>query len=245
MRLRYFPVFVLAVLILISGCIQEAKETEIVQEKGPGSGILVIETIPSKADVILDSTFKGLSPITIYNVPAGPHTLLIKKVGYGDYIMEIKVEAAKKSYFDATLISLDKEENVVEESIPELPEPEEEPDLESIKASGVVNIGDKFSVYYDFSEGKFEDKRSFESDTFSKRYQDQLLFTRFNPVNIKVIDKSIEDVEKEDCEGIKGQLGTLISGQSLCIITIEGEVAALGGTWETTENADLTWKLFN
>jgi len=31
----------------------------------------------------------------------------------------------------------------------------------------------------------------------------------------------------------------------LCVITSEKEVVAIGGTWDTTENAELIWKVFD
>ena len=52
-------------------------------------------------------------------------------------------------------------------------------------------------------------------------------------------------MEKEDCVGIKGQFEWLYSGQSLCVITKENEIAAIGGVWDDTENAELTYKLFS
>ena len=52
-------------------------------------------------------------------------------------------------------------------------------------------------------------------------------------------------VEKEGCMGKKGQYEWLYSGQSLCVTTKEGQIAAIGGTWQETENTDLKWKLFS
>jgi len=80
---------------------------------------------------------------------------------------------------------------------------------------------------------------------FQKRYDTYFIFTRINPVNIKTIDKNIDEVEKEDCSSIKGQFEWLYSGQSLCIITKENKIAAIGGEWENTENAELTWKILS
>lgn len=155
--------------------------------------------------------------------------------------------------------------DTVEESIePEVPETvivavEEEDTSEPVEevkvaepieeeipeAVNTINLGNKFLIYYDFSEGEFIDKRQLDSDTFSKRYKTYIVFTRFDPANVKVIDKNIDDVEIEDCIGIKGQFEYLYSRQSLCVTTKEGIVVALGGSWEDTENAELIWKVLS
>jgi hypothetical protein len=123
---------------------------------------------------------------------------------------------------------------VVEEETLPAPEPE-----------NLINIGKKFLLYYDFSKREFTDKRSLEQDIFSQRFSKHLAFTRFDPVTMRIIDKDIDSVEKDDCIGIKDSFEYLYSGQSLCVITKEKNIVALGGTWDDTGNAELTWKLFS
>ena len=136
------------------------------------------------------------------------------------------------------------EERVIVEPVEEVKvaEPIEE---EIPEAVNTINLGNKFLLYYDFSKEEFIDKRQLDSDTFSKRFKTYLIFTRFNPVNIKTIGKGIDDVEIGDCIGIKGQFEYLYSRQSLCVITKEGMVVALGGSWEDTENAEIIWKVLS
>lgn len=244
----YFIIAVIVILMLIFGRQREEEiETEEVEES-VGSGFLEIETFPSNAEIFLDNTYSGKSPTTLYNVPVGFHNIVIKKAGYEDFIDEVGVEAGKKTFVEAslTLKDLVEEEIEVMEIVEEEPEEVEEENLtETQKGDNVINIGSKFLLYYDFSEKEFVSNRQYNSDVFSKRYDKYLVFTRYNPVNIKAIDKNITDVEKEDCIGITGQFEYLYSGQSLCVITKENNIVAIGGTWDNTENAELIWKTFD
>ena len=111
--------------------------------------------------------------------------------------------------------------------------------------SGKVNLGNAFLLYYDFSSREFKSVRPEDYDVFSKRYNNHLTFTRANPAQMMIINKNILEIEKEDCESAVGSYGQLASGQSLCAITKEGIIAAIGGSWESTENAELKWKVLD
>ena len=251
-NLIYLIIVVIVVIMLFLGQ-RRGGEAEVVEEteESAGSGFLEIETSPSDAEIFLDGTYRGNSPITLNNVAAGLHNVVIKKEGYEEVIKEVNVDAGRKAFLEERLVQKvveEKEEgvDVIEEEAEVIETVEEEVET-SVETSedNIINVGSKFLLYYDFSEGEFTDKRSFEQDTFSKRYKTYLIFTRINPVNIKTISKGIDDVEKEDCAGIKGQFEWLYSGQSLCVITKEGQIAAVGGNWEDTENAELTFKVFS
>ena len=240
----YLIIIIIVILILIFGT-QRDKQTEVAEEveESVGSGFLEVQTFPSEAEIFIDDVYSGKSPVTLYNVPAGSHNVVIKKSGYEDFISGISIEAGKKFFLEArlTATSVVEEETEIIETDDEMGEEKEET-LEDIN---VINIGNKFLLYYDFSEGEFADKRNYEQDIFSKRYADHLVFTRLDIVNIKTIDKKIDDVEKDDCIGIRGQYEWLYSGQSLCVITKEGLIVTIGGTWEDTINAELSWKVFS
>ncbi|MEK6848548.1 MAG: PEGA domain-containing protein [Nanoarchaeota archaeon] len=199
--------------------------------------------MPDNADIFMDGVYSGKSPLTLNNVPTGPHKVIIKKEGYGNFISEINIEAGRKTFLEAELVLIPAIKE--EADMAGVTEEKEEAETGTLKANGMVNIGEKFVIYYDFSKGKTTEIRQIDSDVFSKRFSSYLVFTRFDPVSIKTIDKSIDNIKREDCIGIKGQFEYLHSGQSLCVITKEDEVVALGGTWEDTENAKLTWKLFS
>ncbi|MCH9029022.1 MAG: hypothetical protein IH819_05285 [Bacteroidetes bacterium] len=117
------------------------------------------------------------------------------------FTKDVRIDAGKKTFFESDLVLIvvvDEEPEIVEvvEEKEDI-EIEEEPVQEELGKGGVVNIGEKILLFYDFSEGKFIDKRQLDSDIFSKRYREHLVFTRFHPANIKVIEKSIGEVFKE------------------------------------------------
>lgn len=261
-NLIYLAIAAIVILMLIFGKSSREDIETLEKELGlkdTGSGFLEVETFPSDADIYVDGILKGKSPGTLYNIPAGAHNIVIKKEGYGDYSIDVNVEAGKKAFIEADLVAEVKElevpeaEEVIEEAIEETKpigdiEEEEEKiaeEPEGLEGENIINIGKKLQFYYDFSERKFTDSSSTDSDVFSRRFDTYLVFTRFSPVNIKVINKKIENVNKEDCIGIKGTFEYLYSGRSLCIITKEGQIAAIGGYWENTENANLSWKVFD
>jgi hypothetical protein len=253
----YLIIVILVILMFIFGKRGgeeiEVLEEELISEESAGSGFLEVETFPDGAKIYVDRLYSGDSPTTLYNVPAGLRNIIIKKEGYEDFIGDVSIEPGKKTFLETRLVLIPvAEENVgiidITDGSVEVIEvvEEKEEDILTVtpKSDNIINIGNKFILYYDFSEGKFTDKRDFEQDIFSKRYAKHLVFTRINPVNIKTIDKNIDDVGKDDCAGVKGQFEFLNSGQSLCVITKEGGIAAIGGTWDDTENAELKWKVF-
>jgi len=249
-NLIYLVIVVVVIIMLFLGQ-RRGGEVEVVEEveESVGSGFLEIETSPSDAEIFMDGTYRGKSPLTLNNVAAGLHNVVIKKEGYEDIVKEVNVDAGRKAFLEANLVLMaveEKEEtiDIVEEEAEVIEAVEEEVEtLIETSEDNIINLGSKFLLFYDFSEAKFADKRNFEQDTFSKRYKTYLIFTRINPVNIKTIDRGIDEVEKEDCIGTKGQFEWLYSGQSLCVITKEGQIAVIGGSWEDTENAELTWKV--
>lgn len=222
---------------------KKSKEKPEIVEESVGSGFLEIETSPSNADVFVDNIYRGKSPLTLKNIPAGSHNIIIKKEDYKDYISEADIKPGRKTSLEIglVLIAVVDEKTEIEEIIKE----KEKIEIVSLKGYGIVNIGKRFLLYYDFSKGNTTNFRKFDTDIFSKRYDKHLVFTRIDPVNIKTIDKNIEAVKKEDCIGVRGQFEFLNSGQSLCVITRENEVSVIGGNWEETENAVLSWKLFS
>ena len=266
----FLIIVVIVILMFVFGK-RGGEEIEVLEEEllglgeSAGSGILEIETIPNNADIYVDGILNGKSPDPMYNVPAGLRNVVIKKDGYEDFVSEVDINSGKKIVLEITLAPAIEEkveviETVEEPEVTEIIEGDVEvigiidekaeiietvEDEETPESGNIINLGKKFLLYYDFSEGEFSDIRSFEQDIFSKRYKGHLIFTRYDPVNIKTIAKGIDSVEKEDCIGIKGQFESLYSGQSLCVITKEGQIVAIGGSWEDTENAELEWKVFS
>ncbi|MCU0633034.1 MAG: PEGA domain-containing protein [Methanolinea sp.] len=57
----------------------------------PASGSIRVTSIPSHADVYLDSQLAGTTPMTIAGVSPGTHTLVLKKEGYQEYTRSITI----------------------------------------------------------------------------------------------------------------------------------------------------------
>ena len=70
------------------------------------TGNIYVTTYPSGAKISLDGTYKGTTPFTITNVPAGSHVLTITLAGYKDYSDTITVYAGKTTTVDVNLLSI-------------------------------------------------------------------------------------------------------------------------------------------
>ncbi|MBI2208287.1 PEGA domain-containing protein [Candidatus Woesearchaeota archaeon] len=246
---NYIILFLVIVVIAgIAVSIANKKEAKTAEktEESAGSGFLDVDASPSNAHIFLDNEYVGESPTVLYNIPAGQHEVAIKKDGYEDFTINVEIEAGKKAFIQAELAQIQvlEEKEEIQETAGE-EKIEEELGKETPTTESTVNVGNRILLYYDFSEKKFTDNRQQGSDVFSKRFDTYLLFTRYNPVNIKVVDKSIDSIKKEDCADINDEIGYLHSGQSLCIVTKESGMVALGGEWDKTENAELEWKMLN
>jgi hypothetical protein len=58
-----------------------------------GTGGIAITSAPQGANVYLEGTYKGVTPLTLQDVPAGTHALLITMKGYDDQQRSITVTA--------------------------------------------------------------------------------------------------------------------------------------------------------
>ncbi len=244
----------IVVLMLVFGrqTKEKAEPAEELKESS-GSGFLEVATAPSSAEIFVDGAYSGKSPNTIYNVPAGTHNIVIKKEGYGDFSSQVSIEPGKKAHIEASLVAdaekkaevISAEETLGIKKAEEAAGESEDEKQAGLKANGKINVGKNFLVYYDFSGGNFTNRRYADSEVFSNRYDKHFVFIRFAPASLKAISKSIDKVEKADCIGKKGEYEFLYSEQTMCIKTKEGQIAAIGGNWENTENTELVWKLFN
>lgn len=67
------------------------------------TGTLVISTSPSGATIYLDNVVKGISPLTLYNVPSGTHTVTVKQAGYNDAVQQTTVSNGQSTDLSITL----------------------------------------------------------------------------------------------------------------------------------------------
>ena len=61
----------------------------------PATGSVIATSAPSGAQVYLDNQFRGVTPVTIYNVAAGTHIVNMKLTGYADWSSSIDVLASQ------------------------------------------------------------------------------------------------------------------------------------------------------
>ena len=69
----------------------------------PSIGRISILSEPAGANIYLDNTYRGLTPVILSDVPNGNHDVLIRQEGYQDYSRSVIVTADNQT-IDATLI---------------------------------------------------------------------------------------------------------------------------------------------
>lgn len=225
-------VIFIIISIFIVGC-KIAKEEPIAEtiEEIVDTGALTVESIPNLAQVYIGEEYRGDTPLELYNLPVGQYDITIKKEGYADFKKTINVKVGRTEEIDATLTPILKEEKVIEEK---KPVEEVKPQNASIPAPQLSRINlSSFAMYYDFDKMEFTELRTEGSDLFSRKYDNYLHFTTLVPTKIHVINKPINQVEKEDCIFADTAVAQVFSGQTLCIKTGAGNVIVIGGSWQT------------
>lgn len=69
-----------------------------------GTGSLSVATTPSGATIFIDGVLRGASPATIPGIPAGSHTLLLKRDGYQDMSVPVTITAGTTQEYATTLV---------------------------------------------------------------------------------------------------------------------------------------------
>jgi hypothetical protein len=69
----------------------------------PANGTLSIISNPSGADVYLNNVYRGVSPLTLIEVPPGNPTVLIRLGGYQDYSSTVTIAGGQVTQVQATL----------------------------------------------------------------------------------------------------------------------------------------------
>lgn len=72
---------------------------------GATTGTLVLDAAP-RATVVLDDSVRGETPLTLADVPAGPHTLVLRRGGYEDFTTTITVVPDSAHTVEASLARL-------------------------------------------------------------------------------------------------------------------------------------------
>jgi len=69
----------------------------------PSTGGLTVSSTPSGASVYVDNVLRGITPLTMTDIPAGSHTLLIQMSGYQDYVSTVQVNSGATNTVVAAL----------------------------------------------------------------------------------------------------------------------------------------------
>jgi hypothetical protein len=97
---KWSLLFVVAVLVLISGCTAPLPRA-LPSEATMGS--LDISSIPSGSEIYVDGVYKGISPMILSDVTAGSHMLELRYPGYTSLKKSVEIKAGTTSYVDASL----------------------------------------------------------------------------------------------------------------------------------------------
>ncbi len=216
-------VFIAILSIFIAGCAQQIEAPAEEFQEVIDTGILVVESAPSEAQVYVDSELKGQTPLTLYNFPVGAYNIAVRKEGYYDFEKTISVNVGMTEEVDVELYPLRSE-------IVEIKPGESQKENVQAAQANKINIS-SFAMYYDFENLLFTSLRSEKSDIFSRKYDTYMHFTSVTPAKIKIVNTPLKDVSRADCVNADA-IGQLYSGQTLCVITIEGNYFAVSGIWD-------------
>jgi hypothetical protein len=68
-----------------------------------GTGSMVVTSAPAGGQVMVDNVFRGVAPVTIYNISAGSHIVNIRLAGYADWSGSVDVPVSQVAQVPATL----------------------------------------------------------------------------------------------------------------------------------------------
>lgn len=89
---------VLVVLALFSGC------TAPTPLSAPEVGTVQVTSTPPGAGVYLDNEYKGTTPVTINEVPAGTHSVEVRRDGYERWISQVTFSKGSAGTLTASLV---------------------------------------------------------------------------------------------------------------------------------------------
>jgi hypothetical protein len=67
------------------------------------NGQITVRSSPSGANIYLDNSYKGLTPLTLVEIPKGSHSILLKLNGYQDWQSTVNVAAGSSTDVSGTL----------------------------------------------------------------------------------------------------------------------------------------------
>ena len=241
------PACIIILALVIIGCSSPTEEKPMeTEEEAVGTGILDVRSIPAGAQVFVDGELKGESPLMVYNLPGGSHNVAFRKQGYNDAEKPVIITPGRTEILEQTLDELSTLPNQGESQPASTSSAEAKPQAEPQARLGAIQTLDLiggFAMYYDFDNKIFGDKKTTNTDVFSKNYNTYLYFTAFYPSKLGYVDKPIEEITEDDCKLVNGVVTKLLPGQTLCVRTVEGSLAAIGGDWAAGQQ--IKWTSFD
>ena len=233
--------------LIVIGCSKTEEQKPISEktEEVSDTGILVVESSPSAAQIYVDGELKGDTPFTLYNLPVGQHDVMVKKEGYEDFKKIVTIVVGRTEEIKATLFQIEVATTppIIEENKSKTEKATENAASLSPKLNS-IDISKSFIIYYDFNKGLFTDTTSGNPDIFSSNYGTYVDFRAMPLAKVRIVNKQIKDAKKEDCINADDTVAFLYPEQTLCVKTTEGLFAAIGGSWKTTPS-ELEWTLFS
>nr|QNO52394.1 hypothetical protein IAKEDICC_00015 [Methanosarcinales archaeon ANME-1 ERB6] len=77
--------------------------TTLVPKTTPATGTISVSSSPSSANVYLDNTYKGITPLTIPDISTGTHTIKVTLAGYDDWSQNVQVTSGETLPVPASL----------------------------------------------------------------------------------------------------------------------------------------------
>jgi hypothetical protein len=98
-RYRRFAIAVLAVLLLLEAAYLGAARFLKSPEAPPASGVLVVESQPAGAEVVIDGRVRGMTPLNL-TLPPGPHSMELRVAGGTTKLVPITIQkGAQQSHY--------------------------------------------------------------------------------------------------------------------------------------------------
>ena len=70
------------------------------------TGQLTVGSTPAGANVYLDTTFRGVTPMVLSDIPAGSHVIVLRQSGYQDWTSSVAVTGGSYTAVSGTLVSV-------------------------------------------------------------------------------------------------------------------------------------------
>jgi hypothetical protein len=70
------------------------------------TGELLVVSSPAGAELLLDNTFRGITPVTLSDIPAGPHVVIARLAGYADAQQAVTVTGGQSTPVALTLAEI-------------------------------------------------------------------------------------------------------------------------------------------